>query len=165
MACRISSAWEAEALRWQDLGIRVVINRIGLVLASHGGGLPMMLPPFRKGFAPYFGRGRQVYPWIHLDDMCKMVIHEVENEGLLRVYNAAAPFPVDQKDLNRAIAESLGRRVISMPVPRFVLSLFLGERAGLLADSWRLSAEKISKTGFTFQYPHIDEALKDLLAA
>jgi len=158
--CRV---WEEASEQLTKVGVRVVINRIGLVLSARGGGLPMMLPPFRKGFAPHFGRGTHMYPWIHVDDMCRMILHELDRDDLRGTYNAAAPHPVHQRNLNRAIAGCLGRKVVPMRVPRFVLKVFLGDRARLLADSWQLSVERILDTGFEFRFPHIEDALSNLL--
>lgn len=159
--CKI---WEAEALQWEQIGVRVVINRIGPVLGSRGGALPMMLPPFSKGLAPHFGDGQNALSWIHVDDMCATIIHQAENEGIRGAYNAAAPFPVTQKELNQAIAKALGRRVLAFGVPKLLPRLALGERASVLVDSRRMSVEKIVATGFTFRFPSIEAALEDLLA-
>jgi hypothetical protein len=156
--------WETEALKWEQLGIRVAINRIGLVFSADGGVLEVMRPPIEKGFSAYFGKGKQIYPWIHIDDLCGMIIYEAENEALKGAFNAASPNAVDQKEVNRSIASYLQKSVISFPVPKFILSLMMGaERASVLADSFHLSAAKIQKTGFTFKYPTLDEALTNLL--
>lgn len=161
---QLSHTWEAEALKWEQLGIRVVINRIGLVFSADGGVLEVMRPSIEKGFSAYFGKGKQIYPWIHIDDLCGMIIYQAENETLKGTFNAASPNAVDQQEVNRSIASHLQKRVISFPVPKFILSLMMGaERASVLVDSFHLSAAKIQKTGFTFKYPTLDDALTNLL--
>ena len=160
----LSRLWEAEAHKWEQLGIRVAINRIGLVLAANGGVLDSILPSIKKGVSAYFGQGKQMYPWIHIDDLCGMIIYEAENEAVKGVFNAASPNAVNQKEMNQAIAAHLQKPIISFPVPKFILNLMMGvERASVLVDSYHLSAAKIQKTGFTFKHPTLDDALTDLL--
>ena len=159
----VCKVWEREALKWEQLGIRIVINRIGIVFGTTGGAFKGMRNAIEKGFGSYFGDGLQIYPWIHIDDLCRIFIHEEANSNITGVYNTAAPFPVNQKDFNRVTAACLGKKTISFPIPKFILKLFMGERAGLLVDSYHLSAEKIITTGFSFHYPRINEAIADLV--
>ncbi len=160
---QLSCSWEAEAFKWEQIGIRVVINRIGLVYAADGGALEQTRAPIERGIGAYFGKGKQIYPWIHIDDLCEMIIYEAKNKALKGVFNAAAPIAADQQEVIRTIASHLQKSLISFPVPKLLLSLMMGERAGVLVDSFHLSADKIQKAGFVFKYPDLDNALVDLL--
>ncbi|MCK5073523.1 MAG: DUF1731 domain-containing protein [Bacteriovoracaceae bacterium] len=158
--CRI---WEDEALSWEQLGIRVVINRIGLVLAANGGVLDMIKNPIKKGVSSYFGNGKQMYPWIHIDDLCGMIMHEAESKSIKGTFNAAAPNSLNQRKFTKAVVKVLNKKFIAITLPKFILKLMMGERSGVLVDSFHLSAEKIQKEGYLFQYSTLDIALSDLL--
>lgn len=158
--CRV---WEDEALSWEQMGIRVVINRIGLVLAANGGVLDMIKNPIKKGVSSYFGNGKQMYPWIHIDDLCGMIMHEAESKSIKGTFNAAAPNSLNQRKFTKAVAKVLNKKFIAITLPKFILKLMMGERSGVLVDSFHLSAEKIQKEGYLFQYSTLDIALSDLL--
>jgi uncharacterized protein (TIGR01777 family) len=159
----VCKVWEEKAFEWEQLGIRVAVNRIGLVFAATGGAFTGMRTPIEKGFGSYFGNGKQIYPWIHIDDMCRIIIHEANNKEITGVYNAAAPYPVDQKEVIKVSAACLNKKAIPFPVPRFILKLLMGERAGLIMNSYHMSAEKIIQTGFAFEHPRIEGAITNLL--
>ena len=160
---QLSLAWEQAAYKWENLGIRVAINRIGLVMASDGGVMEILVKPIKKGFASYFGKGTMMYPWIHIDDLSGMMIYEMENDNIKGSFNAASPNAVTQKAMNQALAKQLNKKIFSFPMPIFILRLMMGERFGVMVDSFHLSADKIQKTGFSFQYPSLEDGLSDLL--
>jgi uncharacterized protein (TIGR01777 family) len=156
-------AWESEALKWEQIGTRIVINRIGLVLAPDGGALELIADPIKKRIGSYFGKGNQTYPWIHIDDLCGIVHHETANESLRGAFNAAAPEAVTQREMVKSIATHLGKSVVSFPIPKSALKLAMGERFSVLVDSFHLSPHKIQQSGYTFAYSGIDDALDQLL--
>lgn len=160
---QLSLAWEQAAYKWENLGIKVSINRIGLVMAREGGVMEILIKPIKKGIASYFGKGTMMYPWIHIDDLCGMMIFEIENDHVKGTFNAAAPNAVTQKEMNKAIAKQFGKNIFSFPVPVFILRLMMGERFGVMVDSFHLSADKIQNAGYNFDFPKLDEALDDLL--
>lgn len=154
--------WESAADRFGDLGLRVAKLRIGIVLSRAGGALPKMGLPARFGIGGYFGSGQQYMPWIHIEDLAALFIHALENDTMHGPYNACAPEPITQKAMMCAIAKAHGMPCLPVPAPAFVLRTLLGERAGLLLNSNRCSAEKTARTGFRFQYTGIDEALRSI---
>ena len=160
---QLCAAWEGSANQWKKSGVRIAINRIGLVLASNGGLLDILLKTISKGMGSYFGKGDMLYPWIHIDDLCRIMIYQMENQNVQGAFNGAAPNAVNQKEMNNAIAKQLGKKIFSFPVPVFLLRLMMGERCAVMVDSFHLSAEKIQKKGFNFKYPEIDGALSDLI--
>ncbi len=160
---QLCQAWENAAYRFEELGIRVAINRTGLVMASGGGVLQGLMTPMKWGISPCFGRGAMVYPWIHIDDLCGMILFEMENKHLKGAFNAIAPNALTQKEMNHAIAKQLGRGVLSIPMPVWVLQLVLGERASVLVDSYELSSGRIQKEGYMFRFPELEGALEGLV--
>ena len=158
--CRI---WEDSALQFEKLGIRVVIIRIGLVLAKNGGVLPAIALPVKLFAGAPLGSGKQYMSWIHIEDLCHMFSFAVKNEKIRGVYNAVAPGPVTNKEFTKEIASTLHRPVWPVNVPAVLLKLILGEKAAIVLDGQRVSSEKIRMTGFEFKHTELKKVLKELL--
>ena len=156
----VCKEWESEARAAEDLGVRVVTIRIGLVLGKDGGALAQMLPLFRLGFGGRLGHGRQWMPWIHVHDLARLLVFAAESEALSGPVNGSSPYPVSNRGFTRALGYSLGRPTI-LPVPAFALRLALGEFAEVLLASQRVIPAAATAAGFEFKYPTIDTALAD----
>jgi uncharacterized protein (TIGR01777 family) len=155
--------WEQSIEPVQALGKRLVKLRIGIVLSNDGGALAEFKKPIQFGIAGILGSGKQMISWIHIDDLCHMFIAAIENEQLSGSYNAVAPHPVNNETLTLTLAKLMkGRFFIPIPVPIFVLNIMLGDRSIEVLKSTTVSCKKIEQAGFTFLYPFIDEALKQL---
>lgn len=155
--------WESAINEWQITGIRTVAIRTGVVLANEGGALPKMTMSLPMGVAPYFGNGQAWYSWIHIDDIANMFLFALEQASLEGYYNGVAPLPVRNKELVQAIVKAKNAKALVMPTPSFALRLAMGEMADAILSSSKVSAEKIEAAGFTFNFPDVDSALKDLL--
>lgn len=141
---------------------RLVQLRIGIVLSTKGGALVELEKPIHFGLGAYIGNGLQYYSWIHIDDLCGMMIHALENENVQGVYNATAPNPVHNKDLVDAIRFALKKPSIGLPSPAFAIKLAMGEMATMVLNSCRTSAKKIEQTGYKFLFKTPTPALHDL---
>lgn len=159
----VVKAWEHEADKIQELGIRTVKLRIGIVLSKEGGALKQIAKPIRWGVGAPLGTGRQYMSWIHIDDLCRMFLFAVENDNLVGTFNAAGVQPVTNKEFTRAVAVVLNKPLLLPPVPDFLLKLLLGEMADLILQGSVVSSAKIQKAGFVFHYPYLAPALTDLL--
>lgn len=155
--------WEVANDGFHDLGTRTVKLRIGIVLSTKGGALEKMLPSYAARIGSYFGNGSQYYSWIHIDDLCEMFIHSIENEKVDGIYNAIAPNPVRNRTLAKKIGTAMDKSVFLMPAPVSAMRIVMGEMADIVLDGVRLSAEKIEQTGFKFKYDMVEAALRDLL--
>lgn len=155
----VTDRWEREVSRLSDLGIRHVSCRIGIVLSDHGGALPELIKTLPLGVAGYFSKSPLYYPWVHIDDVCGIMIHALENEKMNGSYNTSAPTPVIIKDLMKAILAAKKSKAILTPVPPFALRIALGEMAEMLLSSQNCSDEKIIKAGYKFKFPDLDQAL------
>lgn len=161
-AAQLCGAWEETARRAETLGMRVVLVRTGLVLASDGGFLKRLLLPFKLGLGGPLGNGRQWMPWIHIDDQIALIDFLLQQQEASGPYNACAPTP----ERNRAFSQALGRelhRPAFIPAPAFVLRLALGELAELLLGGQRALPTRLQDQGFSFRFTHLDVALADLL--
>ena len=156
---RLCVDWEAAA---QGAGVRTVTLRTGVVLAREGGALAKLLPPFKLGAGGPIGRGRQYMPWIHRDDIVGLILHAIDTPTLEGPLNGVAPEPVRNAAFGKALGAAL-RRPALMPTPPIALRLLLGERAGVLTASQRVSAARAQASGYAFRHPAIDGALRDLV--
>ena len=155
--------WEQSIEPVEALQKRLVKLRIGIVLSNDGGALAEFKKPIRLGVAGILGNGKQVVSWIHIDDLCRLFINALENDQLSGSYNAVAPAPVTNKTLTIELAKKMkGKFFIPLHVPAFILKVMLGDRSIEVLKSVTVSSEKIVKTGFTFLYPTINLALKQL---
>jgi len=155
--------WEESIEPVQQLGIRLVKLRTGIVLSNDGGALAEFKKPIKLGIAGILGNGKQIVSWIHIDDLCRMFIASIENDLMSGSYNAVAPEPVINKTLTLELAKKMkGKFFIPVHVPAFVLQIMLGESSVEVLKSTTVSSEKIRQTGFTFLYPDIENALQQL---
>lgn len=155
--------WERELNRMALLGIRVVKIRIGIVLSEKGGVLKKIANTVRWGVGAPLGTGRQMVSWIHLDDLGAIFVKAIEEDLLNGAYNAVAPHPATNHEMTKAIARTLKRPLWLPLVPAFVLHTVLGEMADIVVNGSKVSSKKIMDAGFVFQFPELEEALKDLL--
>jgi uncharacterized protein (TIGR01777 family) len=154
----VGFAWEAEALKARDLGLRVALLRTAVVLGRGGGALPQMIRPFRMGLGGSLGSGRQWFPWIQLDDEVGLILHVLDN-GIEGPVNLAAPGLTRNSDFTKALGRALGRPTV-LPVPSFALKAVLGQFAETLLASQKVIPEVAQRTGYGFRYPGLELALR-----
>jgi uncharacterized protein (TIGR01777 family) len=155
--CRL---WEAAADRFAGAGVRTVKLRTAVVLASSGSALNRMTAPTRAGLVVRLGPGNQYFPWIHIDDLCRVYHKALTDSNMSGPYNAAAPQYVTHDMLMREVARQKGLPVFLPRVPAWLLGAVLGEMSLLLTTGSRISAERLSAAGFQFSYPDISSALR-----
>src|SRR5438093_413258 len=154
----VCRAWEQEALRAEDIGLRVVRLRLGVVLAADGGALARMLPPFRAFVGGPLGSGRQWMSWIHRDDVTGLVVAALTNDGYRGPVNATAPEPVTNREFAKALGRALARPAW-LPTPASALRLALGEMAELLLAGQRVLPGVANRLGYPWRYPELGGAL------
>jgi hypothetical protein len=154
--------WEEANTKAEQLGVRVVKFRIGLVLGAEGGALKKMLPPFRIGLGGRLGSGRQWMSWIHLDDLVGMILFALERDHIRGPINATSPNPVRNSAFTRALGNAL-RRPAVFPVPAFALKLLFGEMSGILLDSQRVEPAAAMRSAFPFKFFSLAAALENIL--
>lgn len=157
-----SRRWEEEELNAADM-MRTVSLRIGIVLAKEGGAFYEFVKTAKFGLLPVPGTGRQVISWIHVDDLAQLFVHALTNAGMQGVYNAVAPAPVPTATMMKEIATARKGFLITMPVPAFILQIVLGEMSIEILKSCTVSAAHTVQSGFSFTYPDIGSAVKNLV--
>ena len=154
--------WEREAAAAAKAGVRVVTARTGIVLGAGGGALAKMLTPFKLGGGGPLGNGRQWMPWVHVADLARLYVHAVDTPAISGPMNAVAPHPVRNLEFTKALGRALHRPAF-IPAPYFGLRLLFGEFAQVLFASQRVIPQVALDTGFTFQFPEIAGALREIL--
>jgi uncharacterized protein (TIGR01777 family) len=158
----ICIAWEDEAAKASELGMRVVRVRTGVVLDSEGGALAKMLPPFRLGVGGPVAGGAQYMSWIHREDLVGMIRAALEDERWSGPVNGTAPEPVTNREFSHALGRALHRPSL-LPVPGFALGLLYGEMAEIVTTGARVMPAKPLVLGYDFRHPELDEALRSAL--
>lgn len=159
----VTLKWEEAVNKISTLGIRVVKIRTGLVLSTEGGALPKLMIPVKFGVGAALGSGKQVYSWIHIEDLCRIYHQAIVNESMQGPINAVAPHPVTNQEFTRSLARILKRPLLLPNIPRIILKIILGELATAVLGGSRVSSGKIQDLGFKFKYNNIDAALTQLL--
>jgi hypothetical protein len=159
---QVCQEWEDSTLQVEEIGVRRVVVRTGLVLTEEGGILPMMLLPFRFFVGGPIGNGRQGIPWIHINDEINAIIYLLKNEAAHGAYNLSAPNPVNSKQFGKVAGKVLGRPSL-FPTPGFALKLALGEKATLVLDGQRAIPNRLLEAGYKFTFTNLEKALKDLI--
>ena len=158
----ICEKWEVEATRAEESGPRVIRIRIGIVLEKEGGALLKMLPPFQLGLGGPLGSGNQWMSWIHRKDLAGLIHFLIEKKEIRGVVNATAPAPVTMKEFSETLGRVLHRPAI-FPVPEFVVKLLLGEASEILLKGQRVLPKRALASGYSFQFPKLESALKEIL--
>jgi len=160
---QLSKAWEAEALRAEVLGIRVVLARFGVVLAKEGGALPTMARPFRLGVGGRIGSGQQWMSWITLRDVVAILRMALDNGAPRGPINVVSPQPVRNAEFTSLLASALHRPAL-FPAPAFALRMMLGEMAdALLLSSQRAEPAQLARLHYPFHDPDLATALRSTL--
>jgi hypothetical protein len=155
----VVEVWEQAAER--ITGTRLVKLRVGIVLGHDGGALPSMLLPYRLGVGGRIGTGKQWLSWIHIEDMVRAIRFLITNEQIEGPVNGSAPHPVTNDQFGRTVGQVL-RRPHWFPVPAALFKLLFGEMSMLLLEGQQVIPAKLLEHGFTFRYPTLDQALRQL---
>jgi len=152
--------WEAAATEAEELGIRVVRVRMGVVLSTQGGALAKMLTPFKFCVGGIVGNGKQYWSWIGLPDVVRILQEAITNTSLQGAVNAVSPNAVTNREFTKVLGKVL-RRPTLFPLPAFVAKAVFGEMAEeLLLGSTRVVPEVLNQSGFEFQHADLESCLK-----
>ncbi len=156
----LAKDWEAEALRAEEFGTRVVLARFGIILASEGGALPEMMLPFKFGVGGRIGDGKQWMSWVALEDVVAILRLALIKRELCGPINVVAPEPVRNADFVKELAKAMHRPAI-FPAPAVALRLAMGEMAdALLLSSQRAVPQKLTREGYSFASRNLKDAFE-----
>jgi uncharacterized protein len=151
--------WEEEAKKAEELGMRVVRLRIGIVLGHGGGALGKMALPFKYFAGGALGSGQQWMSWIHLEDLVGLILQAIDDPRTAGPVNATAPNPVRNKEFCQTLAKVMHRSCWAT-VPGFALRMALGDMAEMLLTGQRVIPAVAEKSGYRFRYPTLEPALQ-----
>lgn len=155
--------WESVAMQAEQMGIRTCLLRTGIVLGQGGGALSKMLLPFKMGLGGKIGSGKQWMSWIHLNDLVGIIMYCMEHDNLKGAINGTSPNPVTNAAFTKSLAKVLHRPAF-IPMPAIVVKLLMGQMGEeLLLNGKKILPIKAMAAGYTFQYPHLEEALLNSL--
>jgi hypothetical protein len=155
-------AWEAEARKAEQLGVRVVTARTGVVLSKNGGALPKMLTPFKLGVGGPVAGGEQPFPWVHVSDAAGALIFLLDNDAATGAVNVVAP----DKHTNKTFTKTLGKvmkRPTVFPVPSFAIKMLYGEMGSTVLEGSNPDPAKLEQLGYRYDNPRLEDALRSEL--
>lgn len=158
----VCQAWENEAQKASEFGIKVAIPRAGIVLEKEGGALAKMIPPFQFCAGGPIGDGQQYMSWVHRTDLCNALIFPLHNKEFSGPYNVCSPNPVTMNEFAKTLG-SVMNRPAWFRVPEFALKIVLGDAAKPVTDSIRMQPQKLQSAGFDFRFEELEEALADIM--
>tara|TARA_B100000700_G_scaffold152118_1_gene168878 strand:+ start:3750 stop:4679 length:930 start_codon:yes stop_codon:yes gene_type:complete len=153
--------WESLAQN-KPRATRLLIIRIGIVLAKDGGALGKMLPIFKAGLGGPIGDGNQWMSWIHRSDLCNLMNESLRNPSFSGVINGVAPHPVRMNEFANSLGKALGRPSL-LAVPGPILKLILGDGAKVVLEGQNVQSQRFKNLKFKFLFPTINDAFKAIL--
>ncbi|ARF16863.1 TIGR01777 family oxidoreductase [Sporosarcina ureae] len=154
--------WEKLAGQANEIGVRTVCTRFGIVLGKDGGALPLMKLPYQLFAGGKIGSGNQWFSWVHVDDLANAILFSIESEDVKGPVNVVAPSPMHMNAFGKTIGKVL-HRPHWFRVPSFAMKAALGEKSIVVLQGQHVVPEKLLANGFTFDYPSLRPALENLL--
>jgi uncharacterized protein len=159
----VCKQWEEAADLFDNSGIRTVKIRSAVVLEKNDSALSKLMKPGKFGFLIQTGTGLQYMPWIHITDLCGIYLKAIEDSSMKGEYNAVAPQHITHSEFMHVLAKVMKLSVLPVPIPGFVLRVILGEMSDMILKGSRVSSEKIMKTGYTFHFSNLEDALNNII--
>lgn len=159
---KVCKLWEESYDPFKKLGINTSIIRIGVVLARTGGIYSKLLGPIKRNLGVILGSGKQYMPWIHVDDLVKIILELISSKIPAGIYNAVASQHINNAFFTKTFAATLNKTIFLPKAPAFVLKVALGEMSSMLLGGSRASNQKLIQVGFKFKYEDLEKALSDL---
>ncbi len=160
----VAKQWERTTKRVESMGVRHIIIRTGVVLGKEEGFLSRIILPYRFFMGGHMGSGKQWIPWIHIEDEVKAICFLMEKKDTHGVFNLTSPYPLTSRDFSKVLGKVM-KKPAWLPVPGFILRLFLGEMAGeLILSGQRAMPNRLMESGYKFLYPDAESALYQILS-
>lgn len=156
--------WEGAAKKAEEHGVRPVMLRIGVVFGKGGGALKQMVPAFKLFVGGPIGDGKQIYSWVHIDDVVGMILMAIDDDRVTGPVNATSPYPATAGEVAKAIGVTLNRPSF-FKVPKGIASAMLGEAAEIVTESQRVVPRRAIELGYEFRYARLMPALESILGS
>ena len=155
---KVCSLWEDSIFQFNEIKIRTVALRTGIVLSKDGGALKKMKTPIITSL----GNGKQYMPWIHIDDLCELYIKAIEDQEFKGAFNAVSSEHISNLSFSKKISKIFNHPFLAIGAPSLILQIVFGEMSTIILNGSRISANKIKQAGFKFKFENLEKALKNL---
>ena len=155
---KVCSLWEDSIFQFNEIKIRTVALRTGIVLSKDGGALKKMKTPIITSL----GNGKQYMPWIHIDDLCELYIKAIEDQEFKGAFNAVSSEHISNLSFSKKISKIFNYPFLALGAPSLILQIVFGEMSTIILNGSRISANKIKQAGFKFKFENLEKALKNL---
>jgi len=158
----VVNAWEKEAGKVESYGVRRVSVRTGIVLDANEGALVPMINQFKFFVGGPIGKGKQWFPWIHIDDVVGIFLFALHNQNVRGALNASSPNPLCMKEFCKILGNIMHRPSL-FKVPALIIKILFGEAADVLLNGAQIIPERTIKAGYKFKFESAEESLRNLL--
>lgn len=159
---KLAMDWESAGTLPENLSTRRVIIRSGVILGKDGGMIQMLRPLIKLAGGQKIGSGKQWLPWIHIEDMAGLITYAVKSDHVTGILNGVAPDTITNAEFTKSFASACNRPAFGF-VPAFYMNMVFGpERAKVILEGQKVIPKRTLEVGYTFKYPTIVEASKEL---
>ncbi len=162
---QVCKLWEKTFADERTPFTRKIALRAAITLGNGG----VMVPYFnllKFALGGKQGNGKQMYSWIHIEDLCRIIEWMGEHSNMEGVYNCAAPKPVTNDFFMQTLRKVTGH-IIGLPAYEWMLTIgtmLIGTEKELLLKSRWVVPTKLLESGFVFKFPELEGALKDIVS-
>lgn len=161
----IATAWEKEFFNFKLDKTRQIALRMAIILGKDGGVIPPFKSIVRFGLGGKQGSGNQMFSWLHVHDLYRMILFLQKNENLEGAFNCSSPNPVKNSELMQIFRDKM-KMPFGLPTPRFLLEIgafMIRTETELLLKSRWVIPERLQNEGFEFDYPNLGKAIEESL--
>jgi uncharacterized protein (TIGR01777 family) len=155
----VCQIWETRAIKFNDLGVRTVILRKGVIIGKNGGIYQKLSPLAKLGINVSLGSGKQYLPWIDIRDLVRLYDFILSNSKISGIYNTVSSEYITMNDFSKTLLKSFDKKSIFPNAPAFIIRLLFGEMSVMLLEGSRVSNEKLKSTGFSFKFDTVEKSL------
>lgn len=155
----VCQIWENTAMKFNDLGIRTVILRNGVIIGKNGGIYQKLSPSAKLGINVSLGSGKQYLPWIDIRDLVRLYEFILSNSKISGIYNTVSSEQITMSDFSKTLLKSFDKKSIFPNAPAFIIRLLFGKMSAMLLEGSRVSNEKLKGIGFSFEFDTIEKSL------
>lgn len=161
----VCQQWEKAFFNFSFSTVRQVALRTTIVFGEDGGAFPVMKKMVKFFLGGKQGKGNQMISWIHIDDFTRAVEHVLTHDELDGAVNVGSPNPI-RNDAFMKKMRAACKRPIGLPAPKWLLEFgakIIKTETELILKSRFIRPEKLLQSGFEFNFPSVDSALKNLI--
>ena len=161
----VAKAWEEAFFAFNLPHTRQAALRIAIVLGPGGGVMTPFQNLVRFGLGGHQGSGKQMFSWIHVEDLFQIILFIQEWESLEGVFNCTSPNPVTNRELMATMRKVMHRKG-GLPASTWMLNLgarIIRTEPELILKSRWVVPNRLIKEGFMFRYGRLEKALQHIL--